>query len=403
MTKLRYFTYVSGFFTLIALLVAGCAHSPKTSKIVDESTNQPLFEVPRHWDLVDEKEGDAIYQANLRNNAGSGRILIGRLALKHDVPEIDGYLYGLHNQLVDRIRGEVEVAPYSEDRLTWANDVKGYRTRMRGELDRKSIVIEGVTFSDGEKAYFHYGLFAEKTYDEERDGYSSILEALGPIRGITQVRKGALELDGATVSEEGVDGAPSPDAYKSPATHLGLMEWGTLRNRIIEVTGNPLRRGESALGYRCQYMGAPDCVLVYLFDFNHLTHGGFLFEERFDSGQDHVARYLKLTQEMSGQFGLPKQSAAIWADTTFKEQGKKWGEALDKRHVIFGSVWDVGNARVIHALRTTESGDVEHRVMITNDILRAQLQTEARNATAQALDSISDDIAREALAVLSEQ
>lgn len=387
---------------LLTLTAASCAHTPRASMIVDEETKQPLFEVPTHWQMVDEKDDESLYQANLRNNAGSGRILIGRLALKHDVPEIDGYLYGLHSELVAKIRGKVDVAPYAEDRLTWENDVAGYRTKMRGELDRKAIIIEGITISDGEKAYFHYGLFAEKTYDEERDGYSDILRALGPIRGVTEIRRGGMGLKDAPDSTPAVgsDGATSPDEYKSPATHLGLMEWGTLRDEIVQATGSPLRQGENAIGYRCQYMGASDCVLVYLFDYNHLTHGGYLFEQRYDSPQNHVARYLKLTQQLSRDWGRPLQSAAIWSDTTFKQQGKKWGQALDDGDVIFGTVWDVGSARVVHALRKTKSGQVEHRIMLTNDLLRAQLQQKANSATAHALNSISDEIGREAMAVL---
>src|SRR5690606_25889404 len=109
------------------------------------------------WEIVDEQRHDALYQANLRNNAGAGRMLIGQLNVPPQATDIDSYLYRLHTELQNRIRGEIDLSPFAEERLAWSNGVLGYRTKMRGELGRDSVILEGVTFSDGEVAYFHYG------------------------------------------------------------------------------------------------------------------------------------------------------------------------------------------------------------------------------------------------------
>ena len=357
----------------LAPLVSCGTTGPATSKAKGEEG--PLFVVPQRWEIVDEREGETLYQANLRNNEGAGRMLIGRLKLPAEVPDAGSYLYKLHNQLVDRIRGEVELAPFAEERLAWANGTVGYRTKMRGELGQEVVIIEGITVSDGKSAYFHYGLFPEDVYQTGSVAYQQVLASLGPLKGAQRVRSG-LDISGAAGAESqdvGSDGARTPDDYQSPATHLGLASWGITRTDVTKAAGPPLREGQSAIGYRCQLLGADDCVVVYIFEFGQLTHGGFLLEKEL-APKDHVARYLRTTKQLSERFGRPTQSAAIWANPRYKNDGSKWGDALAGGEVIFGTVWKIGPTRVVHSLRKNDEGRVEHRVLMSNDELRASLQ-----------------------------
>ncbi len=367
---------------LFTFSYAGCANPQKVADSAGVEDEQ-LFQIPRYWEVVDEKEGETLYQANLRNNQGAGRMLIGRLTLKSEVTELQSYLYRLHTDLVDRIRGQVDLAPFSEERLVWANGIVGYRTKMRGELGRDAVIIEGVTFSDGKNAYFHYGLFPEKDYEAGRPVYNQVLTSMSPIRGSKVQKDRGFGLDAnteVTSAEVGSDGAASPGAYPSPSTHLGMASWGLTREGVTTQLGPPLRKGEHALGYRCQYVGAPDCVVVYVFEYDQLTHGAFLFEREFDSPHQYVQRYLKMTQQLSQQLGRPQQSAAIWSNPEFKNQGAKWGDALARGDVIFGTVWEMGDARIVHSLRRNDSGRIEHRILASNDRLRETAQSSAPQA-----------------------
>lgn len=360
---------VFGVFSVVvfSVLVSACAGSPTQPNA--QGDEGPLYVVPANWEIVDERDGN-IYQANLRNNAGAGRMLVGRLPLKSEVTETEAYLFKLHNQLVDKLKGEVDVAPFSEERLAWTNGVVGYRTRMRGELDRKVVIYEGIALTDGKSAYFHYGMFPENVYSAERAAYTEVLGSLAPIRGAQRQKNVGLEIGGAMGSEIGADGATSPQDYPDSQTHLGMVAWGTSRQAVEQATGLPPRKGANAIGYRCQFLGTDDCFVVYMFEKGLLTHGGFLLENQYENPQDHVARYLTMTKTLTERYGRPTQSAAIWNDTSFKNDGKRWGEALKARQVIFGTVWQLDGIKIVHSLLTDEEGTVEHRILLSNDAIR---------------------------------
>jgi hypothetical protein len=380
---------ISGRLTELCILVAAvacfaaaCATNPSRPTAAGESG--PLFEVPRHWEIVDEREGDSLYQANLKNNDGSGRMLIGRLEMQ-EVGELEGYLFRLHTDLVDRIRGEVDVAPFAEDRLAWKNGIVGYRTKMRGQLGNEAIIIEGITFSDGDNAYFQYGLFPEDVYQTGQRAYASVLGSFAPLRGAEKLENQGMNIAAAgepRSSEIGSDGATSPDDYHSPETQLGMAKWGSTRSEIEAQAGLPLRKGNKAVGYRCQYVGTDDCVVIYIFEYGQLTHGGFLFESDFSNPQDYVARYLQMTKKLTARLGRPAQSSAIWSDPTYRQQGSKWGEALANQQVIFGTVWDIGPTKVVHSLRKTDEGEIEHRLLMSNVKLRNSARASQPQASA---------------------
>ena len=359
---------------LSSALLWGCSSAPTTPTVKDESG--PMYTVPRYWQIVDEKESGSLYQANLTNNAGAGRMLLGRLKMRDDVGEVDAYLYKLHKDLVEKVRGETNFVPFSEERVVWDNGTVGYRTRMRGELGREVVIIEGITLSDKTNAYFNYGLFPEENYDQDRLAYAEVLRSLTPIRGATRLRNIGMDIQAdSPESDVGTDGAASPADYQSPATHLGVAAWGSARTDIESAAGPPPRRGQVAIGYNCQFLATEDCVVIYMFEYGQLTHGGFLFEEKYDNPQQHVARYLRMTKDLSDRFGRPLQSAAIWGNPALKNEGKRWGEALANGDVLFGTVWQIGPSKVVHSLRKSDSGEIEHRLLASNDELRSQLQS----------------------------
>lgn len=342
------------------------------------NADRPLFGIPDTWRLVGEQQDDTLYQANLQNEEGPGRILVGRLKLEENIRDLGVYLNQLHDSLVDRIRGRANVAPFAEDQLSWTNGLIGYRTQMRGEVGASAVVIEGITFSDGDHAYFNYGLFPEEIYDQERSVYEEILSSFRPLRGAEIERDRGLNVERGKVAEKedtaGSDSAESPEDYKSPKTHLGVVEWGTSRQEIVEAEGEPLREGKNAIGYRCQFLGLEDCVVIYLFTFDDLTHGGFLLESDYDNPQKFVSKYLRLTKDLTDNYGKPTQSAAIWQNPKYRDNGKMWGRALVENHVIFGTVWQVGPTKIVHSLRKNDDGDIDHRILMTNEKLRKELQ-----------------------------
>lgn len=358
-----------------ALVIAGCAGS-KSSSAGDSSGQPKLFKRPSGWKVVNSEQGQQLYQVNLQNREGSGRILIGRLMLNQEMTDLDAYLNTLHNALVERIRGQVDVAPFAEDVLRWDNGMIGFRTKMRGELSDNAIIIEGMTFSDGENAYFQYGLFREEDYQEEQPAYQAVLGSLAPLRGAELERNAGMNLEGSAEAAASMAKAlrVSPEDYQSPKTHLGLVEWGTSRDAIIEEFGEPARQGRNAIGYPCNFLALDNCVVIYMFTYGKLTHGGYLIESDYPVAQRHVANYLKLTGRLARDFGRPIQSAAIWADPKYRDDGKMWGEALSQGHVVFGSVWNLGPAKMVHSLKSSHDGGVDHRILLSNDELRRSLQ-----------------------------
>jgi hypothetical protein len=163
--------------SLAALSCAGNRHKPTATG------EGPLFDVPRHWVIVNQKEGDRLYQADLRNNAGAGRLLVARLRYREEVAEVDDHVFRLHDELNQRIRRLVELEPTSREQLTWSNGIVGYRTEMRGELGDETVVLEGVTLSDGASAYIHYALFPADVSDVVRPATVEVLRSLYPLRG----------------------------------------------------------------------------------------------------------------------------------------------------------------------------------------------------------------------------
>lgn len=374
--RLRRFIFAAAL-VFLAAASTGCAPSGPSSGGPGQST---LYERPDGWRVVNEKQGQQLYQVDLQNRQGGGRILLGKMKLGQDIGDLDAYLNTLHNALVERIRGQVDVAPFAEDLLRWDNGMTGYRTKLRGELGEEAIIIEGMTLSDGQDAYFQYGLFPESDYDEEQAAYQSMIASLAPLRGATLEENTGLDI-GRTESaavEEPARPEISPDAYKSPTTHLGVVEWGATRDEIIAEYGQPLREGRNALGYRCNFMSLDNCVVIYMFTYGKLTHGGYLIEDDFDKTGTHVAKYLKLTGRLARNYGRPTQSAAIWADSTYRDKGKMWGKALEQGHVVFGSVWDVGPSKVVHSLKKGREGGVDHRILLSNDQLRQKLQQQGQ-------------------------
>lgn len=364
-----------------ALLTAPCATSPGPSpgpaSDAGSENKAPLFELPEHWRIVDEQEKSGVYQANLKNRAGAGRILVGRMQLQQDeIRDLSVYLHKLNDSLVNRIRGRANLDPFAQDRLAWSNDMIGYRTKMRGNLGDRVVILEGITFSDGNYAYFHYGLFPEADYKEEREAYASLLASFRPLRDAERRSTRGMAIaqsDEAAAADKHRDGAESPSDYQSPKTHLGLAQWGTSRDAIVEQAGEPLRQGNRAIGYRCRFVGLDNCVVIYIFTFDQLTHGGFLIEDEFDDPQKYVSKYLRLTKTLTDRYGKPEQSSAIWNNPKYKNDGKQWGEALAQNHVVFGTVWEIGPAKVVHSLRKKD-GEIDHRVVVTNEKLRKQLQ-----------------------------
>lgn len=372
---------LSSLLLVVPLLNCSTSSSNQSSgdrSGAQSSTDRPLFGIPNTWSLVGEQQDETLYQANLQNEEGPGRILIGRLKLEDNIRDLGVYLNQLHDSLVDRIRGQADVAPFAEDQLSWTNGLIGYRTKMRGEIRNSAVVIEGITFSDGDHAYFNYGLFPEEIYDQERSVYEEILSSFRPLRGAEIERDRGLNVERDKVAEKedaaGSDSAESPEDYKSPKTHLGVVEWGTSREEILEAEGEPLREGKNALGYRCQFLGLEDCVVIYLFTFDELTHGGFLLESDHDDPQKFVSKYLRLTKDLTDNYGKPTQSAAIWQNPKYRDDGKMWGRALSENHVIFGTVWQVGPTKIVHSLRKNDDGEIDHRILMTNEKLRKELQ-----------------------------
>jgi hypothetical protein len=361
----------------LALAVSSCV-TPGGGPTVAET--QTLYERPTSWRVVNEKQGAQLYQVNLQSRGGSGRILLGKMSLKSDIGDVDAYLNSLHTALVNRIRGQANIAPFAEDLLRWDNGMTGYRTKLRGELGDEAIIVEGITLSDGDNAYFHYGLFREADYEAGQATYQEVLSSLAPLRGAALSENTGLDIAQTDRDEPG-SGQKSetpPDAYKSPKTHLGVVEWGTTREQIIAEYGKPIRKGQNAIGYRCNFLALDNCVVIYMFTYGQLTHGGYLIEDDFDRPSQFVSRYLKLTGRLARQYGRPSQSAAIWADPTYRDQGKMWGKALDQGHVVFGSVWNLSPTKLIHSLKRGRSGGVDHRILLTNDKLRQQLQQQGR-------------------------
>lgn len=369
----------SAFFivvTLIGVLSAGCASSGVAN---GGPGGTQLYQRPSGWRVVNEKNGRQLYQVDLQNRQGSGRILLGKMSLRQGIDDLDAYLNSLHNALVNRIRGQVDVAPFAEDVLRWDNGMTGYRTKMRGELGEEAIIIEGMTLSDGNNAYFQYGLFRESDYDQEQAAYQRMLASLSPLDGATLEQNTGMDIAASERAAEQADKPQvSPEDYQSPETHLGLVAWGSTRDEIIAQRGQPLRQGKNAMGYRCNFMGLDNCVVIYMFTYGKLTHGGYLIEDDFDKAGKHVAKYLKLTGHLARDYGRPAQSAAIWADSTYRNDGKKWGTALQEGHVVFGSVWTLGPTKMVHSLKRGRHGGVDHRILLSNTELRQKLQQQGQ-------------------------
>lgn len=390
MNNIRWLLPQTSRFYLVALGwvlgAAACTTSSGSVPTVDGTSGNnaesrgPLFEVPAHWEVANHNNQSDVYQANLQNRDGGGRMLVGRLPLEGNVREIDAYLHKLHTSLVDRIRGKADVSPFAQDRLEWSNGIVGYQTKLRGSIGRQAIVIEGLTFSDEKYAYFSYGLFPEDDYEEERSGFRALTTSFRPLQGAERRKSEPLDVDSETLTERdsatgpGEDSARSPEDYRSPRTHLGVVSWGTSRKALRRQEGEPLRESDRALAYRCQFAGIESCLVVYVFTLDKLTHGAFIIKSERDPPQKYVSEYLKLTKRLSKRFGQPEQSSAIWNTPKYKDQGDKWGEALARGHVIFGTVWHIGPTKVVHALRNEEDDGIDHRIFLSNDALREKLQ-----------------------------
>jgi hypothetical protein len=177
----------------------GCATQRYTPTATDE--NGPIFTVPKRWEIVNQRQVDRLYQADLRDNAGAGRLLVGRLELSDSVRNAENGVLQLHTALIDRIRNEADLTPFAREQLTWSNGIVGYRTKLRGELGGKTVVLEGITLSDDANAYLHFGLFPETTYETSRTAYEDVLRSLSPLRGATVAAQPITEEPSQTAPE----------------------------------------------------------------------------------------------------------------------------------------------------------------------------------------------------------
>lgn len=389
----------------VALLCFGCATAgtsgSNASGAASKSSGSNLFDVPSGWRLVDQQDSGRVYQAKLENRTGPGRILMGRLLIERDVGDLSAYLGTVHKSLVDRLKGSADLAPYVEDNLEWTNGMIGMKTLLRGAVQNRGVIISGLTFSDGENAYFLYGVFPEDEYQQGQQDYSRMLSSLAPLEGVSRVKNNlkvaSVENKVASVDEQRGPGGPAttatggetaaPDRDASdrsslvgnPHSHFREFKWGATKSDIRRVEGDPVKESGNALVYRCKLFGFDDCLLVYMFTLGQLTHGAYIIDDQYDDANQYIKDYLDTGKRLISTYDKPRQNAAIWSVTKFRDQRNRWGKALLMGHVVFGGVWEMGDdVKLIHSLKADYEGGVLHRIIVKNGSLRERLQQRAR-------------------------
>ncbi len=347
-----------------------------------------FIDVPTGWDLKDERASAELYQAQLVSQDGQSRMLLGSIPINaSDVRDTSYYLNQLHNSLVDRIRGESGAEPFTEESLSWANGTEGLRTLLRGGSGDDALIIEGLTFLTADHVYFIYGRFPEAQYQQSRQGYQQVLATAQPLQGADQApQKDSMEVALDQIEKEVGGDEPSPEeqlldtsfkVFPSPQDGLGEFAWGEARQTIQTRRGSPERQTSQMIAYQGT-MESIKGAMVYLFTFDRLTRGTFVFGTTHDKPSNYLKEFISTDQSMSATYGEPLQRATIWNNERYKADQSKWAEALVKGDVVFGSVWQLGDVKIIHSLKSDGLGGVNHRIVYKNNKIQEDIARTAQ-------------------------
>lgn len=333
-----------------------------------------FVQVPHGWRVAQEQHNENLYQAQLTSADDTSRILIGQIPL--DVSTVDDtslYLSNLHNLLVERIRGESGAYTFTEESISWANGVEGLRTLLKGESGAEPIIIEGMTFMTSDAVYFIYGRFLEEHYQEARTSYQAVIASAKPLQGKAPPTKDRTDVALSTVPEtqppkETPDQAPTPTEFtifNAPSTQIAGFSWGTPRDEIKQSQGEPARATPQLIAYQASMEGIPG-ALVYHFTFEKLTQVMFVFHNTHEDARSYLDDFIRIDKSITANYGEPLQRATIWSNDRHKSDQTMWADAVILGDVVFGSVWTMGDAKVIHSLKSDGAGGIHHRIVYKN-------------------------------------
>jgi hypothetical protein len=352
----------------------GCKTTATSTEQGVDSSQAGFVNVPSGWKIADEKAGEDLYQAQLISDDGQAKILLGSIPMNASkVRDKSYYLSQLHNSLVERIRGESGAQPFTEESINWANGTEGLRTLLRGGSNDEALIIEGLTFLTEDHVYFIYGRFPEAQYQKSRQGYQQVLATATPLQGGAAPQKDSMEVALDMIEREETS-EPSDDerlleaalnVFPEPGNGLGEFVWGEARQNIQTRRGAPERQTSQMLAYQGTLEGIKG-AMVYLFTYDRLTRGTFVFGSAHEDPMAYLNEFITTDQRMSALYGEPVQRATIWSNERYKADQGKWAEALIKGDVVFGSVWQMGDVKVIHSLKSDGLSGVNHRIVYKN-------------------------------------
>lgn len=366
-------TCVASFISLLVL--ASCATPNRTGSGEDSSPDSTLtagfVSLPAGWSVVSQQSTEQLYQAQVEGPDREARVLLGRLPFDAaGVGDTSAYLESLHATIVARIKGQSGAQPFIEEPVVWSNDARGLRTLLRGTLGEHPVIIEGLTFIQGEDVYFAYARFPESEYQGRKPEFDAILASAKPLEGARLLDEAELLAAQEPPAKEPervreldpVAGPPEIEVFSTPARSIGAFTWGSPRASFLEKLGAPARESEQMLAYPIKFEGYLSTI-VFLFTLDSFSRSVVQFEETYADASGYFDEYMLVDQRLAQTYGQPVQRAAIWSNPELKSEQTKWPLALVRGDVVFGTVWQIDGVKVIHSLKSDGLGRATHRLI----------------------------------------
>ncbi len=150
-----------------------------------------------------------------------------------------------------------------------------------------------------------------------------------------------------------------PPVKKDPRKiHFRGSSWGDSKEDVIALKGEPAPSKDGHFYYK-SHSGGFVALVNYEFFNNKLSQGQYIMQEKHDNRGLYIADYSDLTRLLIQKYGKPLLKDVAWINEKYKEDVKKWGDAVAEGHLNYHTQWET-EATVIDHYLTGAKGDIFH-------------------------------------------
>lgn len=139
-----------------------------------------------------------------------------------------------------------------------------------------------------------------------------------------------------------IKGEDSTLLTATPLSHLEPGLWGSAKERIISLEGQPANQRSlenlEVLGYE-RSLKDYEAFLEYIFSDDRLIQVRLELKQVSGAKNDSLKSYEEIKNFLAAKFGPPFEDSVKWANPTFRYDELSWGYAVSLGHLIYQSRW----------------------------------------------------------------